>query len=86
MKQRKRRGRRPQATRVVGYVFEGEIDVDRATKLLARARDMGVVTQFDSVKSMTRGMDGVWFNGPPGSLLRALRSQVAALVRTGRVP
>lgn len=73
--------RKPPATRVVGYRFGGDIDLDRVTKLLDRALAGGVVTQFDSNKSMQRGMDVVWFNGPPGRALRNLRDQINALVR-----
>ena len=73
--------RKPSATRVVGYRFEGDIDIEGAMKLRARALSHGHVTQFDSNKSMERGMDVVWFNGPPGRDLRSLRAQIAALVR-----
>ena len=73
--------RKPSATRVVGYRFGGDIDLDRVTKLLDRALASGVVTQFDSTKSMERGKDVVWFNGPPGPALRNLRAQIDALVR-----
>ena len=73
--------RKPSATRVVGYQFGGDIDLDRVTRLLDRALASGVVTQFDSNKSMERGMDVVWFNGPPGRALRDLRDQINALVR-----
>ena len=73
--------RKPSATRVVGYRFEGDIDIDAAMKLLAQALSRGGVTQFDSTKSMERGMDVVWFNGPPGRELRSLRAQITALVR-----
>ncbi len=73
--------RKPSVTRVVGYRFGGDIDLDRVTKLLDRALVDGVVTQFDSNKSMERGMDVVWFNGPPCAALRRLRDQIDALVR-----
>lgn len=72
--------RRPSVTRAVGYRYRGDIDVDRAMRLLAKARDQGVVTEFDSNKSCSRGMDVVWFNGPPGRALRDLRASIAALV------
>lgn len=72
---------KPSRTRVVGYRFSGDIDVDRAMKLLAKAHARGVVTQFDSNKSMERGMDVVWFNGPSGRALRDLRATIVALVR-----
>lgn len=73
--------RKSSMTRVVGYRFGGDINVERAMKLLDRARSRGVVTQFDSNKSMERGKDVVWFNGPPGAAMRRLRDQIDALVR-----
>lgn len=73
--------RKPAATRVVGYRFGGVIDIERATRLLERARSRGVVTQFDSTKSADRGKDVIWFNGPPGLAMRRLRDEVGALVR-----
>lgn len=73
--------RKSPKTRVVGYRFEGDIDVVSAMKLLARALSLGLVTQFDSTKSMECGKDVVWFNGPPGRSLRSLRAQITALVR-----
>ncbi|HSX23441.1 MAG TPA: hypothetical protein VLE97_11760 [Gaiellaceae bacterium] len=74
--------RKPSATsRIVGYRFGGDIEIDQVTKLLERGLRSGVVTQFDSNKSMERGRDVVWFNGPPGKQMRVLRDQVAALVR-----
>ena len=73
--------RKPSVTRVVGYRFGGDIDLDRVTKLLDRALASGVVTQFDSNKSMEHGKDVVWFNGPPGPALRNLRDQIDVLVR-----
>ena len=77
----KKSPQKPSVTRVVGYRFGGDIDLVRVTKLLDRALAAGVVTQFDSNKSMQRGMDVVWFNGPPGAALRSLRAQIEALVR-----
>lgn len=80
---RPRASRKPSKTsRIVGYRFGGDIvDYDRAMELLQRAQGRGVVTQFDGNKSMERGKDIVWFNGRPGRPLRALRAQIAALVR-----
>jgi hypothetical protein len=77
---KRRPSHKPSLSRVVGYRFGGDIDIERATALLDRARSLGVVTQFDSNKSMERGKDDVWFNGPPGPALRNLRAQIAALV------
>ena len=73
--------RKSSVTRVVGYQFGGDIDIERVTKLLERAHAQGVITQFDSNKSMERGKDVVWFNGAPGAALRKLRNQIDALVR-----
>ena len=77
----KTKKRKPSATRVVCYQFGGDIDYERVMRLLKTARDRGTITQFDGNKSMTRGMDVVWFNGPPGRVLRDLRAQIAELVR-----
>ena len=81
MPSKKKPTRKPSVTRVVGYRFGGDIDLDRVTKLLDRALASGVATQFDSTKSMERGKDVVWFNGPPGPAMRSLRDQIDALVR-----
>jgi hypothetical protein len=78
---KKKPRRKPSMTRVIGYRFGGDIDLDRVTKLLDRALADGIVTQFDSNKSMERGKDVVWFNGPPGPAMRSLRAQIVALVR-----
>ena len=81
MKALKKSKRRPSVTRAVGYRYLGDIDIERAMRLLAKARDQGVVTEFDSNKSGSPGMDVVWFNGLPGRALRDLRASIAALVR-----
>ena len=74
--------RKPSKTsRLIGYRFGGDIDLVRASQLLSAAMARGIVTQFDGIKSMTRGMDVLWFNGPPGRAMRALRTQISALVR-----
>jgi hypothetical protein len=73
--------RKTSATRVVGYRLGGDIDIARVMKLLERAHVQGVVTQFDSNKSMEHGKDVVWFNGPPGRAMRSLRAQISVLVR-----
>lgn len=74
--------RKPSISRVVSYRLCGDIDCDRAMRLLSHARDRGVVTQFDGTKSMERGMDVVWFEGPPGAALRGLRRALSMLVVT----
>jgi hypothetical protein len=73
--------RPPSTTRVVGYRFGGDIDYEPVMKLLARALDRGVITQFDGNKSCECGRDVVWFNGPPGRPLRDLRNAVSKLVK-----
>lgn len=72
--------RRPSRTRVVGYTFDGTIDLIAASNILAKALAANVVTEFDSTKSCEPGLDCVWFNGPPGPALREVRDAIAALV------
>lgn len=76
----KAKKRKPSMTRVVGYRFGGDIDLDHVTALLNEAQRHGVVTQFDFAKSMTPGQDDIWFNGPPGRAMRALRAQIKRCV------
>jgi hypothetical protein len=52
---RKQSKRRPSVTRAAGYRYRGDIDVDRAMRLLAKARDQGVVTEFDSKQEQRAG-------------------------------
>lgn len=63
-------------TRVVGYRYVGSIDLQTTEVILKRALAAGVVTQYDSNKSMDPTMDCVWFNGHPGKALRAVRDAV----------
>jgi hypothetical protein len=67
-------------TRVVHYSFEGDIDLDTAECILRSGLHAGIVTQFDSNKSMERGMDVLWFEGQPGASLRALRARISCCV------
>lgn len=78
----KRRARRSSRSRTIGYRVEGDIvDYEGAMGLLQQALDRGIVTEFDGTKSSQRGMDLIWFNGPPGAPMRSLRDQLAALAR-----
>ncbi len=71
---------RPSMTsRVIGYHFEGRIDVPHAERLLARALVAGIVTQY--VAKHYADADRVWFNGPPCADLRAVRHAIARIVR-----
>lgn len=65
----------PSKTRAVGYAFEG-LDangVSTAERLLCDAHARAEIAQHDG------GGDLVWFNGPPGETLRALRDKIADL-------
>ena len=62
-------------TRVVGYYYTGKFCEVLAERILERARSAGVVTVYDTGRGRI-----VWFDGPPGPALRAVRSQVQAVV------
>lgn len=64
-----------QTSRAVGYQLEGEFNESLAEKLLLKARDEGLVTEFDTGRGSI-----MWFNGRPGPELRALRKKLAALI------
>ena len=80
-----RAARKPSATsRIVGYHYDGTIlDLPRVEAILRRAQETHVVTQYGAKQYGARGegVDGVWFNGPPGQALRAVRDAVRALVQ-----
>jgi len=64
----------------VGYEFDGcRLDVDAARAILDRAARSNVVTQFHAKRYTDE--DVVWFNGPPGPALRAVRAEIARLVK-----
>jgi hypothetical protein len=64
----------------VGYEFSGcRLDVGAANSILERATRQQVVTQF--VAKRYTEEDIVWFNGPPGPALRAVRAEIAKLVQ-----
>jgi len=46
--------------------------------VIERAREDGVVTEFDTGRGQV-----VWFQGPPGERLRALRERVLELLGPG---
>ena len=52
--------------RVVGYACEG-MPYYRAEKLLARARESGIISQFDG---NAEGSGFLWWNGWPGPRMR----------------
>lgn len=70
--------RKPCASRSVGYVIDGEFDESAAEAILRRAEAAGVVVrgQWDTGRGHI-----MWFNGPPGASMRALRDELRALVR-----
>lgn len=75
--------RRASASRVVGYIFEAPHGFDEAKveSLLRVAERTGIVArgQWDTGRGRV-----VWFNGPPGPKLRALRDQIRAMVDPAR--
>lgn len=61
---------------------EQDIFDERAMeKLLAGARDRGVVNEYDAGNGNL-----VWFTGKPGPQLRALKARVLAMLPPGVVP
>lgn len=74
----KRRGPRPSKTRIVGYHYGWDgLDFDESPmeRVLGKAKAAGVVSEFDTGRGNL-----VWFEGPPGKALRAVRTQVLALL------
>lgn len=69
VRERKRRSR----ARVVTYSFETSCPA--AEPVLAKARELGTVTAYDV------GSELVWFQGPPGPELRAIRDRIERLSR-----
>jgi hypothetical protein len=67
--------RRNPKSRVVGYTIWGPFSKD-PVPVLERALANDVITQFDDGR-----LDAVWFNGPPGKALRALRDEIQAMVK-----
>ena len=80
--------RKPPASRIVGYRYEGTIvDLPRVEAILRRAQEAQVVTQYvaKTYGAPEEHVDCVWFNGPPGPGLRKVRDAVRALMRHVRV-
>jgi len=64
--------------RIVGYSYDGDFDETAMEKVLDHAKQRGVVGQFDTGRGNT-----VWFEGPPGADMRAVRKAVLALMPKG---
>lgn len=77
--------KRPSQTRVIGYCYgvpDGKgylvcnaFDESAVEKILKKALQSGIITQYDTGRGQM-----VWFNGPPGEKLRAIRNQIRALL------
>ena len=70
-------------TRVVGYQWipERQLDETRLERVLGRALQEGVISQYDTGRGHF-----VWMNGWPGASLRALRDAVSKLVGVEPTP
>lgn len=68
---------------MIGYTIEapGGFDEAKVERLLLVAERAGIVArgQWDTGRGRL-----VWFNGPPGPRLRALRAQIASEISRGR--
>jgi hypothetical protein len=70
--------RPPSKTRVVGYHFDGaRFPIEVVHRHLQHARAVGIVTEFHAKRYTDE--DVVWFNGPPGQALRAVRDAIGRL-------
>lgn len=68
----------------MGYRYDGTIlDLSRMETILRQAKETGHVTQYVAKQYGARGegVDCVWFNGPPGRELRAIRDAVQELMQ-----
>jgi hypothetical protein len=61
----------PSKTRITGYAFTFDFDEPAMERLLAKAKERGTVTQYDTGRG-----HAVWFEGAPGRELREVRRQV----------
>ena len=52
---------KPSRSRIVKYDYEADFDEAAMERVLARALNSGVVTQYDTGRGHI-----VWFEGPPG--------------------
>ena len=75
--------RSPSKTRIVGYAYDGAFDEPACDRLLEKAKSTGVITQFDCGSRSDLGTV-VWFEGPPGQLLRELRRAILRLAPPGK--
>lgn len=67
--------RAAQSSRSVTYHLEGQpFDESAAEKLLQKAKEDGLVTEFDTGRGNV-----LWFNGRPGPELRALKKKLAVI-------
>jgi hypothetical protein len=66
--------RRASKTRVSTWSYAGKFDEPAVEKLLARARELGFVTEYDTGRGYF-----VWFSGRGGRPMRQLRRQIMAL-------
>lgn len=71
-----RNKRAAQSSRSVTYWLQGRpFDESVAEKLLLKAKEEGLVLEFDTGRG-----DALWFNGRPGPELRALKKKLAVVV------
>jgi hypothetical protein len=69
------KGHRKSRSRTVGYHYTGDFSESEVEPILEKARDAGVVTEFDTGRGRI-----CWFNGHPGPELREVRDQVRRIV------
>lgn len=62
-----------QKSRSVHYRVNGDLQGEEADKLLSRAKERGLVTNYDVGRQLT------WFEGAPGADLRALRRDLETI-------
>lgn len=61
--------------RIITYKYEGPFDELKMEKLLRKAKELGVVGEYDTGRG-----DVVWFEGRPGPALRSVRTDVLGLI------
>ncbi len=73
------RSRHVSASRVIGFVYFSPPEftaADAVDRLLIRAHDDGVITQWNN----SRGGQSFWWNGPPSKAHRTLRARIVSLL------
>lgn len=70
-----RRAKPHPKTRCIGYHFYGNFEEAEAERVLQDAYRAGTVVAFDTGRGHT-----VWFEGPPGAALRAVRDAIRTVV------